>query len=480
MSHPAPDHQTRERLPWPDRLIETGVLFLLVFTPLAYGTVEPWSEAIAGLVVLGMAVTWMLQMVLCHWELRAELPPGWLPGSLFLVLVFVQAVALPSGLVERLSPLSASLARDAFAYTGTHGSAVPISLDPHATWREGLKLAAVAAFFLICYNTYCTRAQVRRALWTMIIMGTVISVFGIVQRMTWNGRFYWIGPEAPHASAFGPFVNRTHFAGLMAVVVPMALALVLAGRPENSRRRMIGGWRDRLRHWNSRGTGPISLIPFLIFLMGGAALVAGSRGGVVALIAALLVMVGLGARGRSGTGRAARIALATILIVLAGVWIGGDILYGTIERLAKEVGQPEASDRVHIWRDALTLLQAAPALGTGYATFGTVFPAVRTLQAPVAFTHAESDWIQLLTDTGMVGLALVLGAAGALGLGLLRRYRDPESPLSRTLALAGLVALVGTAVQGIGNYNLPVLSSWIYLALAVALAARTGQERGIS
>lgn len=40
-------------LAWPDRLVEAGVLFLLVFTPLAHGTVEPWAEAIAG------ARTWL-------------------------------------------------------------------------------------------------------------------------------------------------------------------------------------------------------------------------------------------------------------------------------------------------------------------------------------------------------------------------------------------------------------------------------------
>ena len=87
-------------LRWSDRLIEVGALFLLVFTPLAYGTVEPWSEAIAELVVLGMVVVWIVGM-LPDWELRAELPPGWLPASLFLALVFFQATPLPHALIGR-------------------------------------------------------------------------------------------------------------------------------------------------------------------------------------------------------------------------------------------------------------------------------------------------------------------------------------------------------------------------------------------
>lgn len=474
-----PDGHQRQTPSWADRLIEAGALFLLVFTPLAYGTVEPWSEAMAELVVLVMALMWILRMLLDR-ELRIELPPGWLPAMLFLALILLQAVPLPSGLVEWVSPWLVHFHQMAVAQTGTTLNLVPFSLDPHATWREGLKLLAVAVFFLVVYNTYRSRAQIRRGLWTMVIMGTLISLLGVVQRMTWNGRFYWIGPEAPHANAFGPFVNRAHFAGLMVVVVPMALALMLAARPETERPSHASGWLAHLRRWNSREAGPTRLIPWLILLMGGAALVSGSRGGMVALTATLLLMVGLGAQGRSNRGRAARLAVAAILIILAGIWIGADIFFGTIERLAEEVGRPNESLRVGIWADAVGLWHASPLVGTGYATFEVVFPVVRRLPHPVVFTHAESDWVQLLTDTGAVGLLLALGAAGTLGLALLRCHRHAADRWARAVALAGLVALVGTAIQGIANYNLPVMSNYLYLAAVFAWTLRTGDALRIA
>src|SRR5262245_23975454 len=87
-----------------DRFVEAGVIFLLVFTPLAFGTVEPWSEAIAELVVLGMVVVWLLEMMLRDWELRVELPPGWVPASLFVALIFLQATPIPSALTLAISP----------------------------------------------------------------------------------------------------------------------------------------------------------------------------------------------------------------------------------------------------------------------------------------------------------------------------------------------------------------------------------------
>ena len=120
--------------------------------------------------------------------------------------------------------------------------------------------------------------------------------------------------------------------------------------------------------------------------------------------------------------------------------------------------------------DALRLWREAPALGTGLATFAVAYPHVRTFRAPVTFTHAESDWVELLADTGAVGLGLALAATAALGLALRRRLRHADGRWARALTLAGLVALVGTAVQGVANYNLPVLSNFLYLAVVVALS----------
>jgi len=454
---------------WADRAIEIGALFLLVFTPLAYGTVEPWSEAIAELVVLGMVLVWVLGM-LRDWEMRIELPPGWLPAYLFLGLVFLQAAPLPSALVGLVSPSTLGLHQEAAAYIGESSRLVPLSVSPHSTLREALKLGAVAAFFLVCYNTYRTHAQITRAIWTMIVMGSFISVFGIVQRMTWNGHFYWVGPEAPHAGGFGPFVNRAHFAGLIVVVVPLALALMMNSVKGTRRRLTVRGWADRLRRWNAEGSGPSRLIPFLILLMGGAALVSGSRGGLLALIAVLLLMVGLGAKGRAGAGRAARIAITAVLIILVALWIGGDILWGTVTRLAEEIGKPAEGYRLPLWSNAVDLWRTAPAVGTGLGTFDVAYPRVRTIRTPAIFTHAESDWVQLFTDTGLVGGGLVLAAGALLALDLFRRSRRSRGGWGRTLALAALVALVGAAVQGMGNFNLTLMSNLVFVAMGLALA----------
>jgi len=418
-----------------DRLIEAGALFLIVFTPFAFGTVEPWSEAVAEIVILGMVVTWLIGS-LRNWELRVELPAGWLPAALFLALLAVQAT-LPGW-----------------------------SLDPGATRRLALKLGAVAAFFLVCANTYRSRSQIRRAAWAMIATGSIISIFGVIQRVTWNGRFYWIGPEAPGTAVytFGPFTNRAHFAGLVVAVLPVALVMLLTRRRDPLQRSALQGWAARFRRWNSQDSSARSLIPLLILIMGGAALASGSRGAIVTLVAVLLAILGLGGGGRAGRARWIKIAISAVLIIMAGAWIGGDVLYGTIERLLTEIERPDEGFRLRVWPDAVAMWWSeARIVGSGLGSF-------RTLRIPAVISHAESDWLGILVETGAIGFVLAAAMAVSIAVMLLRRRRHARTYSARVQALAGLVALIGAAAQSLPNYNLPVMSNLIYLSLALIIA----------
>jgi hypothetical protein len=84
------------------------------------------------------------------WELRIDLPPGWLPIYLFLGLVFLQASPLPGALVGLVSPWTLGLHQ-----TGVRRASSHLVPSPSRRTRRcgGPKLGAVAAFFLY-YNTY--------------------------------------------------------------------------------------------------------------------------------------------------------------------------------------------------------------------------------------------------------------------------------------------------------------------------------------
>src|SRR5207247_10032003 len=122
-----------------------------------------------------------------------------------------------------------------------------------------------------------------------------------------------------------------------------------------------------------------SLIPFLTLVLAGAALAGGSRDASVTLGAGLLAILGLGGGGRAGRARWIKIAISAVLIVMAGAWIGGDVLYGTIERLLTEIERPDEGFRLRVWPDALAMWWSeARIVGSGLGSFAVAFPRFRT------------------------------------------------------------------------------------------------------
>ena len=87
-----------------------------------------------------------------------------------------------------------------------------------------------------------------------------------------------------------------------------------------------------------------------------------------------------------------------------------------------------------------------------------------------SFLDTLEAGLGLLVETGAIGFLLAAATAVSLAVMLLRRRRHSRTYSARVQALAGLVALIGAAIQSLPNYNLPVMSNLIYLSLALIIA----------
>jgi O-antigen ligase len=267
-------------------------------------------------------------------------------------------------------------------------------------------------------------------------------------------------------------VNRAHFAGLVTIVVTLGLALMLARAEVPASRPGRVDFRSRVRRWMGPETGASRLLPFLILVMGGAILIAGSRGGIVGLLGALVCVGVLSRWRRQPDHRAPALMGIGVAVGLTGMWMGSEIFLGTIGRFTAEISDPESSLRILRWRDVADLVARAPLVGTGLASFEMAFPVVRTIAYRTRFTHAESDWVQLLADTGLVGVGLVVAMVGAICVEGFRCIRRAESAERRALCVGGLAALAASALQSVPNYTIPMMANHLYLATAIALTIR--------
>ena len=116
--------------------------------------------------------------------------------------------------------------------------------------------------------------------------------------------------------------------------------------------------------------------------------------------------------------------------------------------------------------------------GSYAGTAGLRFGAPQAKLAALHFPHdanmvSATQWPVLLVELGVAGLALLLAAFAALAWRMLRLSRRAREPLTRSVALAGLGALLVLLASGFGSrsfeYQLPSLHVWLLCGLAAAL-----------
>ena len=437
-----------------------GVLVAIaVLAPWPFGAVLPGALlAVAVLALLAAA----LALGAGAWRGGLALPavPLW-PLAGFVVVGLLQLVPLPDTLHALLAPGSRAVWRPAVSEAAAvlGGAARPVSVDPDATLR-GLALAGGLALLALLAAPALSRPdRAVRAVALVGAAGFALAAYAIFARARFGALLY--GTIAvPTVSPFGPFVNKNHFAGwiAMAALLVAGLALGLADRA----RGRGGDWTADPR------AGGVILGVVAALAMALAGLASLSRGGAAALaagggcLAALRLFPGGSGRRRSGL---------LPSLVLAGVL--ASILVALVPREAHERLRTlsGASFRLDTWRDSLRLAASSPVLGHGLGAFHDAYPPFKRGHGIVRVEHAENDYLETLAEMGapglalsVTGLALLLAAAG-------RGIAMGPDRLVRGIGTGALAALVALAVHSALDFNLRIPSNAALAALVAAAAA---------
>lgn len=305
-----------------------------------------------------------------------------------------------------------------------------------AAREEALAATLVFAGFLAALYATASlaadRAFVRRAASAIVVVACAQAVFGSWQWQTHPVEIY--GRAVAGASPFGSFVNHNHFAGLVEMAALLAAAMAL------------GEWH-RLRV----GRGVLFAGAALLLVL---ALVASrSRGGVVALVAGACALGCVLVPART---RLARFGLA---LATLGV-LGGAVAVtpaATAERLAslfRGTGDGSLAYRMDALGSTAQLVLLRPVLGVGLGNFADEVTRFKSGHGDVRTTHAESDALEFLAETGLVGAALAVGFAFVLWPRA--RANLASTPRCNWVAHGAFGALVALGVHSLFDFNLRV------------------------
>jgi O-antigen ligase len=397
------------------RFIRAGVCGLVVFGVLAHGAVEGWARAVletgAGLLFL----TWAVHTYLDKEE-KIVISPLLLPLAIFSIVVLGQLVF--------------------------RGSAIAYS-----TRLELQLLVTYLITLFVAAQAFRALEDWRGFVWFVMVFGFLVAIFGILQHLTFNGELYWFREMRYGGIPFGPYVNRNHFAGLMELVIPVALVPLVTGKVRRERWFLVGLF---------------AMVPM------GALFLSASRGGIVSFGVELAALVLLMVLQR----RASKHALAGGMVVLVAVlmvsWLGvKQVLerFSSLQTLEVSVGK-RASMRGDTWRIFLD----HPWTGTGLGTLRSVYPRYETLYDGKIVNHAHNDYLEALAETGLLGGLCCAWFLGVLFLESQRRLGASSHSFAAALHLSGVVGCTGFLVHSLVDFNLHIPVNALLFFLMANLA----------
>ena len=449
----------------PAVVVECLLVSLLLFTPLAFGTVETWAISILELGCLAMAATWLLGFAIGGEGVRLRFPLG-IPMFLFTALVFAQILPHIFGITSSLDSESAwqKLATTNFFLTKT----------------AFLKVLCYVALYACLVNTITSRRQIVRVLIVVVLIGFGVSFLGLLQRISGTRKVFWLIP-ARGSRFMAAFINENHFAGYMELVIPLAIAFML----RQLLRIRESGWRGILA---SEDLHKAILFGFLAILMIVSVAISQSRGGLIGLVGSLVAIAILLLSRRLHRRRAWVIVPLLTLSFLTLVWLGLSDLLKTWGTFGDIPADSSFKRRLEISEQTWKASQDYPVWGSGLGTFETVYPAYGTLGYRqitrdrgrlITAPHAENDYVQTLLEVGWVGfgiclVGLVLFFVIAIRTYLTRHRRSISMP-----AMGAAASVFAICVHSVCDFNLRIDANVFLLVTIVAMVVSLSRvERG--
>jgi O-antigen ligase len=136
--------------------------------------------------------------------------------------------------------------------------------------------------------------------------------------------------------------------------------------------------------------------------------------------------------------------------------------------LRTRLTDPSSNGRTEHWKVAFEGFSEHPWRGNGAGSFQTTWEQKRAV--PVTVVDAHGLYFETLSELGIVGLVLLLGAIGGIMIALVRRARGANRGFYAALFGAGVVWAVHAGVDW--DWEMPAVTAWFFAVGGAALASQ--------
>jgi O-antigen ligase len=332
----------------------------------------------------------------------------------------------------------------------------------------------ILVYFLVACNCYRSRHRITIVI-AMVVLAVAESIYGMWQHRTPADVVLWLDRgEWYHGRGSGTFFCPNHLAGLLEMTFVILAARLLVSRGPDV-------------------TLQSTLVIKLYVVVAAAFVAMGllatlSRGGWIATAAALLALLVGAEVTRVLSSRTVIVTFVLIILAAFTAWnfpnirsrveqairlqwhyVPGDAPIKVVEGFA---------GRYPIWTGTVKMIRDHPVLGTGPGTWSWFHLKYREPRLQIRPRYTHQDVLQLASDYGLMGAALVVWALACFYHHAWRLARYADSSEQRYFALGAAGAVTAILVHSFGDFNLhiPANALWIVTLMGLTVAQNVNDK----
>ena len=318
-----------------------------------------------------------------------------------------------------------------------------ISLDMMSSIKIAMLVISFMMFYFVIVNSITTKKQLKIMLNIFVIVGALVSLLGIYQYL-FAGSFAsssFVDKEMFEdikTRVNGTFDNPNVMGEYLLFVIPIIASLFFSEK----------GWMKKIFYM---GLGGVSIICLALTY---------SRGCYLGILLALAVFLLL-------------INLKWIIAFILGVIAAPAFLPQSIINRFSSIGNmadSSTSYRVSIWKGAIDMIKDYwyRPIGQGTTAFNSIYPLYS--YSGVGAQHSHNLFLQLLIETGIVGIISFLGIIYKFFQTVLCGLKKAKDALYKYCFIGFASGMLGFLLQSIFDNtwynNKIILIFWIFVALA--------------
>ncbi len=477
---------------------------MIVFSPWAFGTTQPWSiwtmnaagYALGAMLLIKLFIREIKNYPAPRWEHFLEHPHRRHPMARFFICALaVLTVAVLSYCLTSALNVAATYNPETLLFQYRHHLGwLPHSFDSHRTWFYFWMYLGLASSFWAIWDWLsgmtlheertahggveknsgkrppALPARLRALLWLLCLNGALLGIEAIVQRAAGSDELlFLLQPRVNQwtESQFGSYAYRSNAAQYFNLLWPLCL----------------GFWWTLQRTGGHRGSAHHILL-FCAAIMAACPIISTSRGGAIVaagmmvlavIIIAVTNLFSLAWQMKSRASRWGTTGMLALFLALTAT-LGWYFGWTPLESRMEQIGEGYQG-REEMFEAARPMAEDYPVFGTGPGTFGTVFQFYRFSNLTYWPEQLHNDWLETRITFGSLGLALLLAA---LACAVSRWFAPGGIRGNRRLVMLAWLGLAGCLVHAEFDFPLQVHSILFLFLVICAILFSVSRRSGAS